>query len=614
MGNQSVSLVLLSHLIIYTLPCASARTAFPRRQLHFPNISTTDATLTSTISSTIDQTDHEITPAPQPNTEKFQYEGSMIYGEPEECFNPKFVNSLSRWIGNQTVPLPQNECWEKDNSTGTSCRKYHEVSVDVGPVQLYYFLPADLSNTTRASTYYDNSLDYTFTSPSVYMLWEAISAVQKCDQTSWSFRLHLGSSLSTHTFTDDDVRTIGPVLRNVIHAFDITEITTYKPSSSVQKHGTRPIYPISDNISHSTSATTSMLAQDTYLADMTFPTADKEIYSSVVPEFTSDPDAVLASAQLTLSDLFWNCPRYSADELFNMTSDVWLNYQRCNPYIVVPEIIKEFGKAWWTSGYIARASDGTPDPPHALQAAPANYLTPESPVPSLSMQPAKPVATANTPPVYTKRPYPVEPKSSLLLTNPVQLETIPLPNSAEHYPSDTTFGSDNPKQEHIPLPGNVEKYPGNGKMEATTDSEPGNNPASNAVRPSQIHESSKQRSIPTSGSSITASNTVPLPAQDKPISAISVTSISTDCVLAFPIANGGNNEGGFVIPGGSTIKAGDIAALPQEDNDEKTVVYSVNGAGNLIVSSIGAITASTIAPPDAVKEDSVIPPCRLQIR
>ncbi|CAG8953621.1 hypothetical protein HYFRA_00010080 [Hymenoscyphus fraxineus] len=97
----------------------------------------------------------------------------------------------------------------------------------------------------------------------------------------------------------------------------------------------------------------------------------------------------------------------------------------------------------------------------------------------------------------------------------------------------------------------------------------------------------------------------------------------------------GNDAGGFIIPGGATIKSGGVATVPinyrggepvaypadkvgesivypvneagKFNEVGKSVVYSVNEAGSLVVSTIGTQSAQTIALPDKAVGGFVIP-------
>ncbi|CAG8983254.1 hypothetical protein HYALB_00002690 [Hymenoscyphus albidus] len=184
-----------------------------------------NSSLTELVSVTPTQTSNTLHPSitPPPNFNLALTKGPLIFGEPSECHNASFINSLSKWIGNQTIE--DNPCRKDDNAP---CRAWTSVSLDVGSVQLFYFPPVT-ANVSYPSTVYMSHLDYTFTSPSVYMVWSTIRGYNHCSTTSIIRPIAVpgpdNSVITTSGWltVPNDKYPVGPTLRSVIYPFDLTQ-------------------------------------------------------------------------------------------------------------------------------------------------------------------------------------------------------------------------------------------------------------------------------------------------------------------------------------------------------------------------------------------------------
>ncbi|KAF4633867.1 hypothetical protein G7Y89_g4239 [Cudoniella acicularis] len=195
-----------------------------------------------------------------------------------------------------------------------------DLSKDVGMVQLVYFPPKEMNESlveqhSQQVTIYDSDYDYTFTSPSVYAVWETVKAWNSCDGKRSQ---------------------LGPMLTSVIRAFDLTDISS--------------MVPYHDSL-------TTMFPWEDFIISSGF---DKRMD-------TKTP------VQLTLSDLYYDCPS-TVRNLFTSRgpNNMWTcpscspQDYRCNPYLKIPEFINEFGSPWWQFCHTLGTRLGMPDPPHAL--------------------------------------------------------------------------------------------------------------------------------------------------------------------------------------------------------------------------------------------------------
>ncbi|KAH8601660.1 hypothetical protein B0O99DRAFT_588848 [Bisporella sp. PMI_857] len=137
-------------------------------------------------------------------------------GQPLSCYPKYLLDEKPLWWGKQTIP--SNKCYTKKKN---KCKDWsaHKCWVRVGEVQLLYFPPAPTPakhepnetyfQTTSLVTMYDPVMQYTFTSPSIYILFHQITAWAGCKD---------------HPNTQ-----LGPVLRSAFFSFDLTDVSTLVP-------------------------------------------------------------------------------------------------------------------------------------------------------------------------------------------------------------------------------------------------------------------------------------------------------------------------------------------------------------------------------------------------
>lgn len=393
------------------------------------------------------------------------------------------------------------------------------------------------------------------------MVWKTIQAWNTCGMTSVNQFLYedgYTGSVSTSWVPVPVTLQVGPVLKNVIQAFDLNQISSYPPASS--KYLGFLDGPQPTQIPNPQPPSNKSLSNDEIRARSS-PLAPPQ--SSYIK---NDP------VQLTLSDIG------SADCIGEMewimlyqkslqASGLWQEaiktddrLYRCNPYLVIPGMVRDFGLGWWRDSKIGWERDGMPDPPHALtfdsQLLPTTTPTPEVQTPFLTFISASPVATPMPAAAPTTPSSPGNGNSNVPTkpgdgqeqnTNPQK----PSPGNIDHHPSS---GSNNDQSENEPTPNNPN---------------PGSNPASN--RPPT--NDGKPVNKPSLNDNPKNSNgeTIANPKNSNPsASVVSVALIGTHVISA---------------------TLGSVTTLQAKGG--KPVIVSVGSAGNVVLSTIGEAQGST---------------------
>ncbi|KAH8892709.1 hypothetical protein GQ53DRAFT_840577 [Thozetella sp. PMI_491] len=118
--------------------------------------------------------------------------------------------SLPPW---GTLPVPLNTCsYTSVDERNVTATLWNEpwCSLAAGTVQLHFWPTID--NKTYPATVYNSELDYTFTSPSVYMIINTLHASNECGP-------------------------LGPAPTSAIFAFDLTDVSTLVPFTDATAHG-----------------------------------------------------------------------------------------------------------------------------------------------------------------------------------------------------------------------------------------------------------------------------------------------------------------------------------------------------------------------------------------
>ncbi|KAF7880035.1 uncharacterized protein EAF02_007672 [Botrytis sinoallii] len=198
-----MSLRLVSSLWVVTLFLN-----FGQAAVLFPN-STTSATPASTVSASIPST---ITPS-----------ATLSYANVQSTTQFFPVTPGPYW-GNQSIPI--NTCTEWNLNGITPQLIWTPCHIFAGTVQLSYF-PQASGNTSYPSTYYNEAIGITMTSPSMYMVINTISGYNSCGQ-------------------------VGPTMSNVIISMNPSDVSTIaRYTASDQQVNTTPaaLLTLSDIIS-----------------------------------------------------------------------------------------------------------------------------------------------------------------------------------------------------------------------------------------------------------------------------------------------------------------------------------------------------------------------------
>ncbi|CAG8980857.1 hypothetical protein HYALB_00013050 [Hymenoscyphus albidus] len=622
-----------------------------------------------------------------------------------------------------------NEGVREEQAVSPSIRNARICEVDGITVQLVYFPTSTASkNVSHPSTLLVPGLNKTLyvssnfpehayqysnrglisTSPSVYMLWQSITAHDVYFRTTWQFAnvtstTTIGSEKITCIFStgakmrDSSTSRIGPILTNVVHPFDISQLTTYDLAGF---------------------GMSSVMDYVQFVGSIRDPTPDPN------NPFTYEKMGLTApSSQLQLAHLYTSCPstldkktppltRSNGSAVTEEDEDYLSllntrNHQhfRCNPFIRIPAFDWLNVPAWNSCSIkFEHRYFGMPDPPHALifdsALTPIVPITPPGPVPSprypnTSQPAASPVPIGipglapNTSPeavtkvsVYTGTSTAYsEPKATAQINNaprPGNLEhyptggnvrggnnaqsnTRPSPGSLDHGSSDDKLnvgfqepgsissvgsntllaGSENnptpqgntppnlnnpvsdpasynhgelPNSNSNPNVNKVSPLPENIQHEPLSEPPGGNTPAISHNQPSNpgepvgphIPNNQDPKSFPADGPP--PINNLPQPGEEPPISAISISLIATEIISTSPRQSHSITQV-FNIPFLSPLNPGDITTLPPKSADGVSIIYSMNHDGNLVISSQGAGTATTIPPSNnGVKDDSLVTP------
>ncbi|KAH7127908.1 hypothetical protein B0J13DRAFT_611490 [Dactylonectria estremocensis] len=108
---------------------------------------------------------------------------------------------------------------------------------------------------------------------------------------------------------------------------------------------------------------------------------DLEQISTLVPYFDTTATSRRSTRQLHLSDLVIGCSStYDVSTLTTIANPVKEDDTRCNPSIVMPRKIKEFGYPYWLHCGVHDFKSGMFDPPYAIPTADALLVTTAAPV------------------------------------------------------------------------------------------------------------------------------------------------------------------------------------------------------------------------------------------
>ncbi|CAG8955574.1 hypothetical protein HYFRA_00009528 [Hymenoscyphus fraxineus] len=376
----------------------------------------------------------------------------------------------------------------EEQAVSPSIKHARVCEVDGITVQLVYFPTSTASkNVSHPSTLLVPGLNKTFTSPSVYMLWQSITAHDVYFRTTWQFAnvtstTTMGSERITCVFStgakmrDSSSSRIGPILTNVVHPFEISQLTTYDLAGF---------------------GMSSVMDYVQFVGSIRDPTPDPN------NPFTYEKMGLTApSSQLQLAHLYTSCPstldkktppltRSNGSAVTEEDEDYLSllnikNHQhfRCNPFIRIPEFDWLNVPAWNSCSIkFEHRYYGIPDPPHALvfdsALTPIVPITPPGPVPSprysITSQPAAspvpvghPGLAPNTSPaaatkvsVYTGTPTIYsEPKAT------AQINNAPRPGNVEHHPTGGNVGGgDNAQSDTRPSPGSLDHGPSDDKLD-----------------------------------------------------------------------------------------------------------------------------------------------------
>lgn len=419
------------------------------------------------------------------------------------------------------------------------------------------------------------------------MIWKTISAWNTC-----------GSATQTESFMNssnfDPVRPVGPILRSVIHAMDLTEVSSYVP---YQTGIIRPAWEGPEGQVH-------------VQVNQLLPPPNNPVVSiRPVP------------VQLALSDLYSNCPPPNSLNPAQWTAMVSSDprYYRCNPYLVIPRVVLDFGTPWWKNCEIKNEAKGMPDPPYAIGFEPNSNLLPLSPE-----APKKKSSTGSAVPGAVATPPPAPTQSTSTGGGQIHDQNVqkPSPGNIDHHPSGGDAsgrgnGDNRPSEGNAggsnggslpgssPSPGNNEHHPSlNGQTkspneESDYDGGSNHNGATQKENKLNIAEGSDQNEGGKQNNDITNSPSN----SNLLVSAVSVAVIGTDVISAVPGNHGNSRLVGYVVPGGLTLRAGSITTL--RANDGKFAVASVDSGGTLFLSTVGAASGSTISVPKQIGTWSV---------
>ncbi|KGO63132.1 hypothetical protein PEX2_041460 [Penicillium expansum] len=184
-----------------------------------------------------------------------------------------------------TSPVPINTCSYYNETESRTLWNDPWCSMYAGMVDLVYW-PTD--NNSYPSTFYDHKHDYTYSSPSVYMVVSTLYGWNPCGL-------------------------LGPSTSREVFAFDLTEVSTLVPYTALTETARR------------------------------------------------------ATRQLYLSDLGVKCStEYNKTELATQTHPMKSDDTRCNPFLVVPAAVKQFGYPYRLHCGVANNKFGLFDPPYAI--------------------------------------------------------------------------------------------------------------------------------------------------------------------------------------------------------------------------------------------------------
>lgn len=430
---------------------------------------------------------------------------------------------------------------------------------------------------------------------------------------------------------------IGPTMTNFIQPFDLTDISSVSP----YKDG------------------------KTTLLDYQANTDDNgdDLDKRIVKRHTK------IALPLTLSDLYSDCPTKDINSLFeqqksmtgNTTMSWWVRdkvvhpreYYRCNPYLSIPPVVKEFGGPYWCGCSIYAASVGMPDPPIPLEWNANLYpttpdgpvvLTPSPPVPAASPNPPSAPKTAPDPnPTFPVNAPQNNNPSSQTVNNPAPNDPKPLDDPSPNKPSSNDLRPvSNPPPVNINTPTNKngdsandpsnnnpttnEPQPGNSDLSTSKNNiQPTNNPLSNKPQlnnpgppvvassfpdDSQQNDNNAVYSAPPNNQGSPNFNGPPQnnpeagPSQESTFIPVA-TYGSNNIISAIPAAGKNVNAAPtYILPGGSTLQPGQIFTA-SSGLQGKPILVSLsptpisdpnNDANNqnLIISTLGAPMGTTI--------------------
>lgn len=388
------------------------------------------------------------------------------------------------------------------------------------------------------------------------MVWTTISAGYECPTVDWYLvtRTHTltdfdATEIVTETHYDAETAQLGPLLRNVIIPFDLSDISTLEVVSG-QFRGPRL----------RTTTTGTNLTPTSYSIPTPQPLVLSDLYSDCPAAISALPEDIKEFG-----------PNW-VPMMQNPSSDPRIF--RCNPFLFVPPGIKSrLGDSFWRDCELLNEENAFPDPPYALEFDSA----------VLPVEPAGPPPQNNPGNVATPQQSadPGLPQK----TSPPVSQQLPVSNSM--------------------VPGKVagtSDVPTSGKGSPTPGNTPPNNP------PEQKHSQSNtvgqnRNSLPQAND---VSTKVFAPGNDpgakdevNPSMAVPIVTIGTNIISVITEFGEAKLGANVILPGGAKISANDVTTLIPSGENEKPVVISVipgsgAAAGKLFLSTVDSNSATTI--------------------
>ncbi|CAG8957172.1 hypothetical protein HYFRA_00009373 [Hymenoscyphus fraxineus] len=596
--------------------------------IHFPN-STSTPTSINTASSQTNPYSALITPAP-----KWEWK-IPLNGEPENCYDASFTETYAKYM--VPGPLPNNTCSIRNGINDTACAIWDGCNVAAEGVQFIYFPNEPQNNKTRFTTFFNRELDYTFTSPSVYLMWNTMVAWMKCDVSSAAF--------------------FGPTMTNLIQPFDLTKVSMRKSKVGISS---RPTIEFGWKESIGISEGLSQLKLSDLQTNCT-----KENESQCIPQikfFQGRADVVN-----TLAGPYWrNCPwmwegiTIPHMHMGGLGASPYVLQFNANLFPITPDTPAATPEPPTHPTIFPAASPDSPSAPNtALDPGPTPQFTnpalhnlpPNNNPPPKNLSPNDNTSENGNPsPEDNSPPAPVKINNNLLENSPLS-DDNPSTHPDSKPASDNTE-SDTNHHENIATPGGpvpFENPKSAGAGSSTNNGEPAKKPSSNILspdqsssfavvyppqspsqnKPTEIYDTPNNQfpgSIEISGNVISPANDIQQIHPDQPNHSdqpepprpIAVATYNGNNVIS-AIPGTSNTPPIFLLLGDSTIQPGQVLTVPNNNAGGNPIIISLSPAfsnentrpspiSNLVMSTLNAPSGTTITPSALLNTNPSITP------